>query len=106
MKLELAQVRHVAKLARLSLTPEEELLFSTQLSAILEAVDALSAVDTQGVPPTTFAISSANPARADEVKDELSAEVALKNAPQREGSRFALPRAIKGPGDDDAGEAA
>ena len=95
MILELAQVRHVAKLARLSLTPEEEALFSSQLSAVLEAVDALSTVNTQGVPPTTFAISSALHARPDEVKDELPVEVALKNAPHQEGSSFAIPRVIE-----------
>lgn len=95
MKLELAQVRHVAKLARLSLTPDEEARFSTQLSAVLEAVDSLSTVNTQGVPATTFAISSALHARPDEVKDELSVDVVLKNAPQQEASSFALPRVLE-----------
>jgi aspartyl-tRNA(Asn)/glutamyl-tRNA(Gln) amidotransferase subunit C len=95
MKLDLAQVRHVAKLARLSLTAEEEARFSTQLSAVLDAVDALSAVNTEGVPPTTFAIASATHARPDEVKDELSVEAALKNAPQKEGGSFAIPRVIE-----------
>ena len=94
MKLELAQVRHVAKLARLALSPEEESRFATQLSAVLDAVDALSTVNTEGIPPTTFAIASVTQARPDEVKDELTVEAALKNAPQREGSSFALPRVI------------
>ncbi|MDP1827127.1 MAG: Asp-tRNA(Asn)/Glu-tRNA(Gln) amidotransferase subunit GatC [Archangium sp.] len=95
MKLELEQVRHVAKLARLSLTSDEETRFATQLSAVLDAVEALSAVDTDGVPPTTFAIASATHARPDEVRDELPADVALANAPQKEGSSFAIPRVIE-----------
>ena len=95
MKLELAQVRHVAKLARLSLSAEEETQFATQLSAVLDAVDALSTVDTQGIPPTTFAITSVTHARPDEVKDELTVEAALKNAPQQEASSFAIPRVIE-----------
>ena len=95
MRLELAQVKHVAKLARLSLTPEEEARFSTQLSAVLDAVDELSTVNTEGVPPTTFAIVSQTHARPDEVKDELSVEAALKNAPQKEGASFAIPRVIE-----------
>lgn len=95
MKLELAQVRHVAKLARLSLTPDEETRFATQLSAVLEAVDSLAGVDTEGVPPTTFAIASATHARPDEVHDELSVEDALKNAPQKVGTSFAIPRVIE-----------
>jgi len=94
MKLELAQVRHVAKLARLSLTADEETRFATQLSAVLDAVESLATVDTEGVPPTTFAIASATHARPDEVHDELSAEEALKNAPQKVGTSFAIPRVI------------
>ena len=95
MKLELAQVRHVAKLARLSLSAEEETQFATQLSAVLDAVDALSTVNTDGVPPTTFAIASVTHVRPDEVRDELSVQDALKNAPQKEGSSFAIPRVIE-----------
>ena len=93
MKLELEQVRHVAKLARLELTTEEELRFSTQLSAVLDAVEALSAVDTTGITPTTFA--TATPPRPDEVRDELKVETALANAPQKEGTSFAIPRVIE-----------
>lgn len=95
MKLELAQVRHVAKLARLALTPEEEARLSTQLSAVLDAVEQLSTVDTEGVPPTTFAIPNPAHARPDEVRDELSADAALKNAPQKVGTSFAIPRVIE-----------
>ena len=95
MKLELNQVRHVAKLARLSLTPEEETRFATQLSAVLDAVESLASVDTEGVPPTTFAIASATNARPDEVRDELPVDVALKNAPQQQAHSFAIPKVIE-----------
>ena len=95
MKLELEQVRHVAKLARLSLSPDEETRFATQLSAVLDAVEALATVDTTDVPPTTFAILSVTGARADEVRDELPVDVVLKNAPQKEGTSFAIPRVIE-----------
>jgi aspartyl-tRNA(Asn)/glutamyl-tRNA(Gln) amidotransferase subunit C len=95
MKLELAQVRHVAKLARLSLTPDEETRFQQQLSAVLDAVESLSQVDTTGVPPTTFTISNAAPARADEVAGELPISQSLANAPQKEGTSFAIPRVIE-----------
>lgn len=93
MKLQLDQVRHVAKLARLWLTPDEETQFSTQLSAVLDAVDALAQVDTEGVAPTTFATLTNS--RPDEVRDELPVEVALKNAPQREATSFAIPKVIE-----------
>lgn len=96
MKLELAQVRHVAKLARLALTPDEESRLATQLSAVLEAVELLATVDTQGVPPTTFAIANPAHARPDEVHGELSVDEALRNAPQKVGTSFAIPRVIGG----------
>ncbi len=93
--MKLDQVRHVAKLARLALTPAEELTFATQLSAILDAVEALSTVDTTNVEPTTFAIANATHARPDEVSEELPVDVALKNAPQKEGTSFAIPKVIE-----------
>ena len=93
MKLELEQVRHVAKLARLALSADEEAQFSTQLSAVLDAVESLSTVNTEGVPVTTLATMTAP--RPDEVSGELPVEVALKNAPQKEGTSFAIPRVIE-----------
>lgn len=95
MKLELAQVRHVARLARLALSPEEEARFTAQLSAILDAVEQLATVDTSGVPPTTFAQPSAVHARADEVRGELSVAQALANAPQQVEGSFAIPKVLE-----------
>lgn len=95
MRLELAQVRHVAKLARLSLSPEEEATLTTQLSVVLEAVEALATVDTEGVPATTIALPSATHVRSDEVGEELAVEAALKNAPHQVEACFAIPRVIE-----------
>jgi aspartyl-tRNA(Asn)/glutamyl-tRNA(Gln) amidotransferase subunit C len=93
VKLDLEQVRHVAKLARLSLTQEEEQRFSSQLSAVLDAVDSLAAVNTEGVPVTTLATFTTP--REDEVREELPVDVALKNAPQKHGHSFAIPKVIE-----------
>ncbi|MBL8916191.1 MAG: Asp-tRNA(Asn)/Glu-tRNA(Gln) amidotransferase subunit GatC [Archangium sp.] len=99
MKLDLAQVRHVAKLARLSLTPEEESKLVTQLSVVLDAVDTLAALDTQDVPPTTFAVTEGGGAvRVDEARDELSVESVLKNAPEKSGDSFTIPQVLDGNG--------
>jgi aspartyl-tRNA(Asn)/glutamyl-tRNA(Gln) amidotransferase subunit C len=95
MKLTLAHVRHVANLARLELTPEEEARFTSQLSAILEAVEALGALDTTGVPPTSSVADVAPPSRPDEPGGMLTAEEALGNAPQRVGTSFAIPRVLE-----------
>lgn len=96
MKLDLAQVRHVAKLARLALTADEEAKLASQLSVVLDAVETLAALDTTDVPPTTFAVTDgAAPTRPDEVRDELSVEQVLQNAPQKHGESFVIPRVIE-----------
>src|SRR5262249_50572851 len=65
MSRTLEDVRHVASLARLSLSAEEEALMRTQLSAILDAVAELSQVDTSRVEPTSHAAGEVAPWRAD-----------------------------------------
>ncbi|MBM4778407.1 MAG: Asp-tRNA(Asn)/Glu-tRNA(Gln) amidotransferase subunit GatC [Archangiaceae bacterium] len=106
MKLTEHQVQHVARLARLALTPDELSKYGAQLSAILDAVDALSQVDTSGVPPTSGVDTSELEARLrlggstphlreDVVAGEVGAKAALANAPQVEGSSFAIPKVIE-----------
>ena len=95
MSLTLEEVRHVASLARLSLTAEEEVLMRTQLSAILDAVDELSKVDTSAVEPTSHAAGEVSPWRTDEVRPSFPPEKALGNAPAKVGTSFAVPRIIE-----------
>jgi aspartyl-tRNA(Asn)/glutamyl-tRNA(Gln) amidotransferase subunit C len=94
MKLSPDQVRHVATLARLALTPEELAKTQAQLSAILDAVDALAQVDTEGVPATTV-LAQAKAPRPDEVQGQLPVDEALRGAPKAVGSSFALPKVIE-----------
>lgn len=95
MKLSEEQVRHVARLARLSLSPDELSRYQQQLSAVLDAVDALAQVDTTGVPPTTAAGPATPHLREDVVAGELGARAALGNAPQVEGTSFAIPKVLE-----------
>lgn len=95
MKLSVEQVRHVANLARLQLSAEEEQRFSVQLSAILDAVAELEQVDTREVEPTSHATLAADLLRADEVRASLDPERALQNAPARVGTSFAVPKVIE-----------
>jgi aspartyl/glutamyl-tRNA(Asn/Gln) amidotransferase C subunit len=53
MKLTLAEVEHIAELARLDLTPEEKERYRQQLSAVLEHAARLQEVDTSQIPPTS-----------------------------------------------------
>lgn len=95
MKLTLEQVRHVAQLARLRLTAEEEQRYSGQLSAILDAVDELSQLDTAGIAPTSHATLTAATLRPDEVRPSLPPEKALANAPAKVGTSFAVPKILE-----------
>jgi aspartyl-tRNA(Asn)/glutamyl-tRNA(Gln) amidotransferase subunit C len=95
MKLSREQVRHVATLAHLALTEEEEGKMQEQLSAILEAVEALRELDTSSVEPTSHAASDVAGWREDVVVPSLPAEQALSNAPARVGTSFAVPRILE-----------
>jgi aspartyl-tRNA(Asn)/glutamyl-tRNA(Gln) amidotransferase subunit C len=97
VSLSLDEVRHVAELARLTLTEAEERLYQTQLSAILDAMAQLRAVDTEGVEPTSHPTSGepASAERADEPRASLDPERALANAPARVGTHFAVPKVLE-----------
>jgi aspartyl-tRNA(Asn)/glutamyl-tRNA(Gln) amidotransferase subunit C len=86
MALTIEEVKHVARLARLRLSPEELETMRVELSHILGYIDMLKEVDVSDVPPTAQATDLLNVVRADEVRPSLPHEDALANAPdQREG---------------------
>ena len=95
MKLSLDEVRHVAALARLSLTAEEEERYRHQLSAILEAMEQLKALDTENVLPTSHAIAQDSVLRQDVVVPSIEPAKALANAPDKVGTSFAVPKIIE-----------
>jgi aspartyl-tRNA(Asn)/glutamyl-tRNA(Gln) amidotransferase subunit C len=95
--LSLEEVRRIAALARLRLSPEEERTFAGQLSAILEHVELLKELDVSSVEPMTHALAAGEAAalREDEVHASLAPADALANAPAREGTFFKVPRIIE-----------
>jgi aspartyl-tRNA(Asn)/glutamyl-tRNA(Gln) amidotransferase subunit C len=93
--LTLDEVRRIAALARLSLSPEEERTFAGQLSAILDYVAQLAELDVTGVEPMTHALAERPALRPDAVHEGLAPEEALANAPAREGTTFKVPRIIE-----------
>ena len=97
MALSLEEVRHIARLARLTLSPGEEARLRDELSAILGYVEQLGELDLDGVPPMTHALAAgeAAPLRADEPAPCLDPEEALANAPAREGTFFKVPRILE-----------
>jgi aspartyl-tRNA(Asn)/glutamyl-tRNA(Gln) amidotransferase subunit C len=89
-----AQVLHVAHLARLDLDEDEIGRFAGQLDEILGYMETLKRVDTEGVPPTSHAISLTNAFREDAPRPHLERERSLANAPQRDEETFLVPKII------------
>jgi aspartyl-tRNA(Asn)/glutamyl-tRNA(Gln) amidotransferase subunit C len=91
MPLTLEEVRHIARLARLRLTADEERRYAEQLSAILDYADRLKQVDTSDVPPTAGVQSLETPLRPDTPRPGLTRERALANAPATADGMFLVP---------------
>ena len=89
------QVRQVARLSRIKLSPSEVERFASQLSAILAYVDQLNELDTGAVEPTMHPLRFSNVFRPDQVQPSLSSEQALANAPQTHGKFFAVPKVLE-----------
>jgi aspartyl-tRNA(Asn)/glutamyl-tRNA(Gln) amidotransferase subunit C len=88
-------VKYVAHLARLSLTPEEEQKLGGQLQSILGYVEKLKQVDVTGVEPTAHAFPMVNVCRPDEVQPSLKHEEALRNAPAQANGLFIVPKIVE-----------
>lgn len=87
-------VRKVAQLARLDLPEDTISTYTGQLERILDYVDQLQAVNTDGVPPTTRAVEVINATREDRVVATEVREDLLDQAPQREGDFFRVPKIL------------
>ena len=94
MKITKEEVLHVANLARLDIDMSFLDKFAKQIGTILEYVDILNQVDTEGVSPTSHAISLTNAFREDEEKEYFDRDSALANAPKKEDGAFVVPKVI------------
>ncbi|MSU62328.1 MAG: Asp-tRNA(Asn)/Glu-tRNA(Gln) amidotransferase subunit GatC [Pedosphaera sp.] len=88
-------VKYVAHLARLKLSPTEEQKLGTQLENILSFIAKLKEVDVAGVEPTAHAFPLVNVTRPDEVRASLSNEDALRNAPSKANGLFVVPKIVE-----------
>lgn len=90
----LDDVAHVAKLARLDVSPEELERFTGQLAAVLEHAADVEALDTEGIPPTAHPLPLRNALRDDVVVPGLDRDEVLSQAPAGEDGRFRVPRIL------------
>jgi len=95
MKINQQDVEHVARLARLSLNPDDLKTMTGQMDAILGYVDKLNELDTSGIEPMAHAVPMSNAFREDEITEPIGVEQALQNAPQRNDNYFKVPKIIE-----------
>jgi len=94
-EISLDHVRHIAKLARLTLTPEEALLYEKDLNAILQYVETLQEVNTESVRPMSHVTPAANVWREDKPGKCDTSDSLLDSAPMREGDFFKVPKILE-----------
>lgn len=95
VKITLAEVEHVARLARLAIDADEKERLRSQLDAILGYVEQLRRIDTAGVEPTAHVLPLVNVMRDDEVRPSYPVEVMLANAPDAQDGQFRVPRILE-----------
>lgn len=88
-------IHHIAKLARLELSTEEEQLFESQLEKIVGHVEKLAELDLSDVPPTDHAGSVINALRQDTPCGGLTQDDVMNNAPQSARGQIVVPRVIE-----------
>ncbi|MBZ0319764.1 MAG: Asp-tRNA(Asn)/Glu-tRNA(Gln) amidotransferase subunit GatC [Anaerolineae bacterium] len=88
MSLSRAEVEHIAELAKLNLTEAELDQYAVQLSAILDYIAELNALNTDDIPPTASVLPLKNVLAADDVLFGLDQKAALANAPDAEAGQF------------------
>jgi aspartyl-tRNA(Asn)/glutamyl-tRNA(Gln) amidotransferase subunit C len=88
-------IDHVAKLARLALTPEEKATFAQQLGHVLHHIEQLRKVDVTGIEPTAHAFAVTNVWADDIARPGLSVEQALRNAPAQRENMVSVPKVVE-----------
>jgi len=88
-------IDHVAKLARLALTPEEKAKFAQQLGDVLHHIEQLGKVDVTGVEPTAHAFAVSNVWADDVARPGLSVDQALRNAPVQRENMVVVPKVVE-----------
>ncbi|HYE33747.1 MAG TPA: Asp-tRNA(Asn)/Glu-tRNA(Gln) amidotransferase subunit GatC [Methylomirabilota bacterium] len=88
-------VKYVAFLARIGLTPEEEQAIGSQLKTTLNYIEKLNQLDVSQVEPTAHAVPLVNVVRPDEPRPSMPTEEALFNAPAKANGLFLVPKIVE-----------
>lgn len=95
MKIDNALVEHLARLSKLEFDANEQERIKKDLQGIVDLVEQLEEVDVTGVEPLIYMSDERNVLRKDFVKDTVTREEALQNAPLRDSDYYKVPKVIK-----------
>lgn len=96
MKITTKDVEQVALLSRLEIPEGEREEITGQLNAILDYMELLNTINTDGIEPTAHVLPLHNVMRPDVMKPSLPRELALSNAPEQEDGYFKVPKIMEG----------
>lgn len=99
MKISEEEVRHVATLSKLAFSEEETSQFATTLTKIVDMVELLNEVDTEGVAITTTMADRKNVMRPDFAQAGTNREDLFKNVPEKENNFIKVPAILEDGGD-------
>ena len=88
-------IQDIAKLSKLKFDASAEEKMKADLEKMLDFVDKLNEIDTEGIDPLIYMSEEINVLREDKVTEETSQEDALKNAPEKDSDYFKVPTVLK-----------
>ncbi|MFW6022381.1 MAG: Asp-tRNA(Asn)/Glu-tRNA(Gln) amidotransferase subunit GatC [Halanaerobiaceae bacterium] len=92
--IEKKDVEYIANLANLKIDDENIDTFTRQIGDILEYVEQLDQLDTDGVVPTAYTVPMKNVLREDKAEPSMDMDKVLQNAPDKKGTQFRVPKII------------
>ena len=95
MSIDKNTVKHISKLARISLDEKKINNLSRDLSSIMKFIEKLSELNTDKTIPLTSIINASLKSRKDEVKDEKIRDQILKNSPEKNEEFFVVPKVVE-----------
>jgi len=95
MSLDEAQVKNIAQLARIEISPEDISHYTRDLSNILDMVGQLQQTSTENVQPLSNPLEQSQRLRADQVSESNQRDKFLQNAPLTEKGLFLVPKVIE-----------
>ena len=95
MSIDKDTVKHISKLARISLDENKVESLSKDLTSIMKFIESLNELNTDKTTPLTSIINASLKSRKDEVKDGKIREQILKNSPEKNDEFFVVPKVIE-----------